>query len=391
MSSVRFDDYTKSIDNFYRKNAYQNFYQPVLYYVKAGDSLSQIITNYYDIRFGTKEYELALRHLLFSNSHIKNANAIQPKQVIKLTPMNPSYGPVCTEEEARIIEEAADQAAAMEKYRAWSKQPTSTLTGFVPSDSATQQFMSKIPSDPDEREVFRTLAWLQANTDFLTAGSALGNVLGGLASDQNNALIKEIDKLQEQYKNKKILKAEYDQKAQKLAKTYSQRVGVTFQQAMFNGQTAQQIARIKSSNAFPANSNVLKYADRLNKLSKLASAGGVALTGIGVAKGAYDMCQAKSLNEKNEIFIETFTSTTFGIISGVAISTFIILNPVSWGVALVLGTASAVGSYYTGKGMREIYSKSGDKIDFVSSTNIDAICEFKLGGAKTGFDKLRAL
>lgn len=357
---------------FYQKTAYQNSYEPVFYYVKPGDTLSQIITSYYDIRYGTKEYDYALLQVLFNNKHITNPDSIQPRQVISLLPMTPRYGvSMCLEEDA------AQQDFEVLRNKAMNNN---SVMAFRPNDSATQQFLSSIPSDPQERDMFWTLAWLQSNYDILlsTGAAATANVLGGLTGEQNSGLIKEVDKLYTQYQNKKLTKSQYDYKRRQVLKSYSQKVGPVFERAVFNGQTTQQAIRINRTKALPANANILKYAGRLNELAKLASKGGLILTGFGVVKGAHDMCQAETLKEKNEIFVETIGSSVVGTGLSLALGAFLVANPLFWGAVLVLGTAAAVGGYYAGKGAGALYNAYGDSINLVSLTRADAICSMGL-------------
>jgi hypothetical protein len=378
MQSLNNKDFNAEFERqFYQRTAYQNAYEPVLYYVKPGDTLSQIITSYYDIRYGTSEYDYALLQVLYHNKHISNPDFIQPRQVISLVPMTPRFGlSMCTESDAK----QQDMSALIQKAKS---TPTSVMA-FTPSDSLTQQFISSIPQDPQEREVFWTLAWLQSNYDFLsTSAGAATNVLGGLTGEQNNALIREVENIYSQYQKGALTKSQYDYKRQQLLKSYSQRVGPLFEKAVFNGQSTQQAIRINRTKALPANANILKYGQRLNTLSKLASKGGLVLTGVGVAKGAYDMCQASSRQEKNEIFVETATSSLTGLVAGAILTTVLVTNPVFWGGVLILGVASAGASYYIGKGARRIYSTSGQDIDLISITKADAICNLGLSNINT--------
>ena len=111
------------------------------------------------------------------------------------------------------------------------------------------------------------------------------------------------------------------------------------------------------------------------KLSKLATKGGVVLSGIGVAKGAYDMCQASSRHEKNEIFVETISGTVGGLAAGAA-AAFLLMSPVTWIGVIVIGAASALAGYGTGKKAREFYNSRGESFDLVSLTRADSICNF---------------
>ncbi|WP_425642363.1 LysM peptidoglycan-binding domain-containing protein [Marinomonas gallaica] len=379
------NDYSAEFERrFYQKTAYQNSYEPVFYYVKPGDTLSQIITSYYDIRYGTTEYDYALLQVLFNNKHITNPNSIQPRQVISLLPMTPRYGvSMCLEEDA------AQQDFEVLRNKAMNNN---SVMAFRPNDSATQQFLSSIPSDPQERDMFWTLAWLQSNYDILSTGAAAtANVLGELAGEQNSSLIKEVDSLYIQYQNKKLTKSQYDYKRRQVLKNYSQRVGPVFERAVFNGQTTQQAIRINRTKALPANANILKYAGRLNELAKLASKGGLILTGFGVVKGAHDMCQADNIHEKNEIFVETLSGAIGGTLAGIGAGIILASTPIGWVGILAIGAVSALAGLGAGKQARSTYNMFGDPVDIVSLTRAQAICDLGIYSPSRSFDNLKAL
>ena len=352
---------------FYKKQSSQNFYEPVFYYVKPGDTLSQIITSYYDIRYGTKEYDTALAHVLFSNQHIKNANAIKPKQIISLTPMTPRYGPMCI------------------KYNMGPVLNTS------PIDSNVQHFLSNIPSDPQEREMFWTLSWLQLNYNFFANGVGVGlNSMGGIARKQNTQFIMDVERAYSEYKSGKIRKGVYDYKRKVALKNYANRVG-PFEKLLFNGKSTQQAIRINRTKALPANSDIMKYAGKLNKMSKIASQGGIALTVLGVAKGGYDMCQAETLDEKNDILVETLSGAIGGTLVGVGAGILLASTPVGWISVLAIGLISGLSGYGLGQGAKAIYNLDDDPIDFVSLINAQAVCNLGIHNPERGFDKLKSL
>jgi hypothetical protein len=60
--------------------------------------------------------------------------------------------------------------------------------------------------------------------------------------------------------------------------------------------------------------------------------------------------------------------------AGMSVGVLLISNPVGWGVALVLGTATALGSYASGKLAARTYDKYLHQYDLVQLTNLDAIC-----------------
>lgn len=339
-------------------------FKPVIYTVKQGDTLSQIISNFYDVTYGSDRYKSALALVSYHNKQITNPNLLQPKQVIRLMPMTPNSVGMClaSDENKKVLAEFSNR----------SNQFHPTL------GDGLDKYKMYIPTDAQEQEMFWALAWLQDEYDFLSIGSVASgaalSTLGGLVNKNNTALIQEVERLYNQYKKGTLTKGQYDYRRQKALKAFAQRLG-PFEKVLLKGQTARQALQISRSKAVPATANVTKNLDRLNKLSKLSSVGGVVLTAAGVGMGCYNIAQAQSNQEKNEIFVETVTSSIVSIGSGLALTAFLISNPVGWATILVLGTASAVGSYKAGKAFRDIYTTSGAKVDFVSMSGVDTICK----------------
>ena len=79
--------------------------------------------------------------------------------------------------------------------------------------------------------------------------------------------------------------------------------------------------------------------------------------------------------EKNEILVETTISTLAGVASGIALTFFLVSNPVGWAIAIGLSVGAAVGSYGLGKVAANVYSTSWLKEhDLVAMTNVDELC-----------------
>ena len=91
--------------------------------------------------------------------------------------------------------------------------------------------------------------------------------------------------------------------------------------------------------------------------------------------GCYQIANTANQHKKNEIFVETVASTLIGVASTYGIGLLLFSNPVGWGVALVLGTAAAVGSYGAGKGATMVYDKFLHKHDLVTLTGVDRLCQ----------------
>jgi len=79
---------------------------------------------------------------------------------------------------------------------------------------------------------------------------------------------------------------------------------------LFNGKTALQGLRINRKLSIPATQDITHYADKLSKLSRLATTGNVLLAGAGVAMACKKIGDTDDRQEKNEILVSTVIGTT---------------------------------------------------------------------------------
>lgn len=122
---------------------------------------------------------------------------------------------------------------------------------------------------------------------------------------------------------------------------------------LFGNKTSHEAIRIARGGGIPATANVVRYADRLKRLASYGQHGGYVLAGVGVAASCMQIADEESRQQKNEIFVESVTSTAIGLAAGYAIGLFLVSNPVGWGTALVLAAGSAAVSYGSGKFARK--------------------------------------
>ena len=338
---------------------------PVVYYVKSGDTLSQIITRYYDCRYGDRLYKLALNSVLYYNKGLTNQNYIRPHQVIRLMPLYELGMSSCPVPVPDVVQPQSQG----------NNQVTQVLEPVMGDHTYDLDgYLNYIPTDPQEREAFWALAWLQSNYDFLAIPAGAGfNVLGGLVNQQNTALIAEVETLWNQYDRGFLTKGQYDYRRARALEAFAQRLG-PFERVLLRGQTARQAIRIVRSRALPATANVTRNLSRLRGLATVASRGGVVLTAAGVAKGCYDIAQTNSRQEKNEILVETVMGSIASVATGAILSAVLVATPVGWATILVLGTAAAVGSTLVGKGSKMIYDQYFNQYDLADMTGIDHLC-----------------
>ena len=148
----------------------------------------------------------------------------------------------------------------------------------------------------------------------------------------------------------------------------------------FKGKSTAAIQRIKRTEVLPATVQLDRRIHQLNRLTKLMKSGGVVLSAASLGVGCYQIGQTDDRQQKNEIFVETLTSTGWGIGAGVIVSAVLISSPVGWGIALVAGAAVAASSWALGKGAKAFYNTKGAEVDLVKLSGTYKWCsEFLIG------------
>src|SRR5690554_5354866 len=132
--------------------------------------------------------------------------------------------------------------------------------------------------------------------------------------------------------------------------------------------------RIAKGGGIPATQHIMQNADKLTKLASYGKYGGYFLGGVGLAAGCVQIANEDNQQKKNEIFVETVTSTAVGLVGGWAVGVFLVSNPVGWGTALVLAASTAAVSYIAGELAQYGYTTKGSKVDLVTGLGVNSIC-----------------
>jgi hypothetical protein len=337
-----------------------HFKTPLLYWVKGGDTLSHIISKHYDITYNDPRYKVAQASVLYFNDTIKHPDAIYSGQLLRLMPLPDNHAmgscPVPDDfyKEKRALATSRHRLEPMGNYR--------------------RRFQHHIPSLPKEQDAFWALAWLHENYNLLsTAGGAGFNAFGGVVAQSNNAFIGEVKSLYNQYQRGNLTQNQYSYRRQRALKQYAQKIG-PFEKLLFKGKTASEVARISRTKALPATAKIDHQLHRLGRMAQNAKYGGTVLTVAGVGMGCYNIGQAQSRQQKNEIFVETFGSTVVSIGTTVAIGIYFIATPTGWVTALALGASAAALSMGAGTGLKSLYNQFGQKVDIVSGLGVDKLC-----------------
>ncbi|MEJ2755131.1 MAG: peptidoglycan-binding protein LysM, partial [Gammaproteobacteria bacterium] len=161
-----------------------------------------------------------------------------------------------------------------------------------------------------------------------------------MTAQANNAFITEVKTLYNHYQRGALSKNQYDYRRRLALKKYSQKIG-PFEKVLFKGKTANEAIRISRTKSIPATATIDNQLDRLKRMARYATRGGIILTAAGVGMGCYDIGQASTRQQKNEVFVETFSSTIASIGTSYALGLYFISSPVGWVTALVLGVGTA--------------------------------------------------
>lgn len=341
-----------------------DYFTPVLYPVKPRDTLSQILTQFYGIAYGGSEYQAAIKMVKALNPSIKHPDQIHAGQLIKL---NSKLTP----------EQTALLCSVPDDFYQEEQTPSSNIT-----QTPTKHFLSPIssshsgyPIDPVEQDAYSKLAWMSENYGLLSAPAAGGlNTINGLTNIQITSTIDEISRHYNNYKKGVITQNQYNYRRRLAVQDLSRRLG-PFERHLFKGYTAPEALRINRFKAIPATHDIAQHSQRLSRLSRLSSKGGIILTGVGVAAGCHQIAMTDDRHKKNEIFVETLGSSIAGVASGFAIGILFAATPMGWAAILAIGTAAALGSYAAGKVAVELYDHTGTKADLVKLTNTDSICK----------------
>jgi hypothetical protein len=235
-------------------------------------------------------------------------------------------------------------------------------------------FLSASP-DPAERRQMWAMAWAERSGLLLAPGAVAMGTAANLLSEGNLALLRQVGDEYAAYKASggRITKGQYDHRRRVLVRQFADHAG-PMEKLLFGGARTQEEIRIARAGGVPYDANIQRQVGRLRQLGKAAGAGGILLGGVGVTAACYQIAHTVGQKEKNEVFVDTVTSTVLGAWTGYAVGVFVLSNPVGWGVALLLAAGGTIGSLAAGKLAAIGYDTLGSPIDFVSGLGIDKVC-----------------
>lgn len=315
----------------------------VVYAVKPGDTLSGIVRHYYGPLPPTQHQEL-IRSIQAANPKINNPDRIWPGQLIKLDVPVPH---------CRI--------------------PTHQLPIAIPSPRNDEWFHSMernwVTSTPEERGLQMGLA-----KAMLGIGSAN---LAMIDRTFKNAIpmTTELAENYEKYKSGGLSKGQYDYQRRKTLQRLKTHLGPT--NLLLNGANSpNEVLRISRRAGTEPTQAITQQISKMQRLSKVAARGGVALSVVGLGIACHEMAQTDDIGKKNDIFVETFGafagSAAFGLAATIGVA--LMATPVGWAGALIIGAGSVITGFATSHIARGVYDATGRPVDFANLTGVASLC-----------------
>lgn len=314
----------------------------VAYHIQPGDTVIRIIHKYYGVLPHAKQQ--ALIEQIQAENSLRNADMIFPGQLLKLSV-------------PRLY------CAAPQEWTFASIILSNDDSWFYQLNHDWQT------ASADERRMASNLAPL-----ILGAGAA-GMTMIDKTFATNAPTLAEMAENYESYKARKITKGQYDYRRRSLLNQLESKLGPT--KALLTGsKNPSEVLRISRSKGTAPTQPITQQLKRMNSLSKVASKGGIALSVVGLGVACHQIAQTDNQQKKNEILVESLGGLMGGLAYGVAatLTVGLMVTPVGWVGALLIGAGGAVVGHGTGKVFKKLYSLDGRQIDIASAAGVTQTC-----------------
>jgi hypothetical protein len=178
------------------------------------------------------------------------------------------------------------------------------------------------------------------------------------------------------YKANNLTKGQYDYRRNTLLNRLKTKLGPT--NILLNGtKSPNEVLRISRKKGSLPTQTMTQQINRMNRLSKIASRGGIVLSVAGLGVACHQISNTDNNQTKNEILVESLGGLGGGIVFGAmsALTVMLMATPVGWTAALVIGAGSVLSSYGAGQLAKNVYSTSGTHIDLASATKVAELCK----------------
>ena len=312
----------------------------IVHQIQPGDTLSAIVKRYYGPMSPPQQQEW-IQRIVANNRSARNANTIYAGQLLKL--------------------DVPQQYCAAPK-------------GFPHHFSASDDWFITLnnhwaTASAAEREVTSLL------TPLIMGGTSAKLAALDRTFKNNAPLLREMVENYENYKAGDLTKGQYDYRRRKLVSQLSQKLGPT--QWLLNGTSdLSEVLRITRKAGAEPVAPLKQQARKLVSASKLAAAGGIALTAVSPGMACRQIAEAESVEEKSGILIEVVTGAgvSLGVGSAATIAVFLVAGPFGWVASLVIATGAAAAGIVAGKAARHFYEVKGNGIDLVGPSGVATLC-----------------
>lgn len=323
--------------------AHAQSFDTLLYRVRPGDTLTKILKRYHGATDG-KQLGALITQVQADNPGLNNPDLIKPDQLIRLNiPQQYCPAPIPWQYLYTIRTEERQWLDFLESSWNNSTKEERTLMAYL------------LPA-------------------FIGAGSAKLSALETTFTSNQPLLAAMVDNYQD-YKAGTKTKGQYDYQRRKLVTTLTDNLGPT--SIVVNGnQAPSEVLRISRTRGTVPTAPIEQQLHKLKSTASIAKGGGLVLTGVSLGIACNDIAQAKTVREKNEVFVEASGGVIGGVVYGIGagLAVGLMATPVGWVGALLIGAGSLVAGAGGGAIAKKLYDISGNKVDFVGMTGVDRVC-----------------
>ena len=307
------------------------------HHVAPGETLSGIVNSYYPGQvIGMQD---KIKQVLIDNPSIKNPNMIKPGQLI-------------------VFRTASN---------------TMCLAPIELNETNKVKKLWETLNSENKKAIKETAPIYNGlSLGLAGGGTALFTLEKTLRS--NMSLLNGIPDAYQQYKSGAITKYEFDKIRKSKLNLYTKNIGPVINKGIYGDTKVKNAFKLPPGRSLNATKSMTQHLSKLSKISSAVSKGGVVLAGVGLASSCYQVSQAETLPEKNEIAVKAISSTIAGAAIGVVATVFLVSTPVGWGIILVAGAISAAGSWGAGELAGSVYKSNFSDADVVNSLGITSVC-----------------
>ena len=308
------------------------------HHVQPGETLSGIINGYYP--GNAKMIQTQIKQALIDNPTIKNPDVIKPGQLIVFR----------------------------------TASTTMCLTPIELSETnKVKHFWETI--NPETQKAIKETAPLYNGLTLGLAGGGIGLFTLEKTLLSNMSLLRGIPDAYHQYKANKITKYAFDKIRESKLALYTKNIGPIINKGIYGDASSLKNAfKLAPGRSLNPTKSMTQHLAKLKSISKAATTGSLILVGVGLTASCYEISQAETLTEKNEIAVQAITSTGAGFIAGTAVTILLVGTPLGWGIILAVGVGSTLASWGVGKASGYIYKSQFSDTDIVNSLGISKFC-----------------